>query len=111
MCKPIFIKENNYEDIISILETRLEHDEDGDLYYVLAQVYKKIGNLDNYAKNLKLALENKLSLTYPASTVRKELEIVLKKESLEVDEIEEFSNNEEFDEDEQLEYDEENEEF
>ena len=51
----LFIKENNYEDIISILETRLEHDEDGDLYYVMAQVYRKIGDLENYAKNLNYA--------------------------------------------------------
>ena len=91
----LFVKEKNFEDIISILETRLEHDENGDLYYILSQVYKKIGNKESYAKNLNLALENKLSLTYPALTVRKELENLLEKESLYVEELSEYSYNEE----------------
>ena len=61
-------------------------------------------------KNLNYALENKLSLTYSSATVRKELEMVLKKESLEVDEMEEFSTDEDVEGDENFD-EEENEEF
>jgi hypothetical protein len=76
----------------------------------MAQVYRKVGDLENYAKNLNNALENKLSLTYSSAAVRKELEMVLKKESLEVDEMEEFSADEDFEDDEYFD-EEENEEF
>ena len=67
------IKTNNlnHEDLIRIIKTtylrnveRLNNN-------------KKIGDKENYAKKLKLALENKLSLTYPALVVRKELENLL----------------------------------
>ena len=40
----IYIKQNEIEEIITLLETRLEKDENGDLYYVLAQVYRQIGD-------------------------------------------------------------------
>ena len=69
----ICIKETEYENIIEILETRLAKEENGDLYYVLSQVYKFVEKEEEYSKNLELALENNLTLSYPKNIVEKEL--------------------------------------
>ena len=66
------IKENDIEDIITILETRLKKEENGDLYYILARVYKYVGNSGDYAKNLQNAIANQLTLTYPKESVLNE---------------------------------------
>ena len=72
----ICIKENEMEEIISILETRLEKEENGDLYYILAQVYKLVGNMEEYENSLDMALENYLTLSYPKNIVKQEHEAV-----------------------------------
>lgn len=69
----ICIKENEIEEIISILDSKLDEDENGDLNYVLAQIYKRIGNLEEYAEQLDLALGSH-SLTYPRDIVKQEFE-------------------------------------
>lgn len=73
----ICIKETEYENIIEILETRLAKEENGDLFYVLSQVYKYVKKYDEYAKNLELALENNLTLSYPKNIVEKELKRIV----------------------------------
>lgn len=71
----ICIKENETEEIISILETALDKDDHGDLYYALAQVYKLIGNLEDYADNLDSALDSP-TLTYPRNIVKQEYDAI-----------------------------------
>ena len=108
----LFVKNNDYEEIITILETKLEDDENGDLYYILGQVYKKVGNLEKYAENLKNALEYKFSLTYPIDAIKRELDKINKNNELDVEEFSEYSSEED-DEEEFSDYDEdqEDEEF
>lgn len=72
----ILIKENEIEEIITILETRLEKEENGDLYYIMAQVYKHIGEDEKYSQNLESALENPLTLSYPKDIVQKEFDYI-----------------------------------
>lgn len=72
----ICIKENEIEEIITILNTRLEKEENGDLYYTLAQVYKHIEEFQEYSANLKSALANTLTLSYPKDIVQKEFSYI-----------------------------------
>ena len=88
----IFIKENDFEEIISILETRLDEEENGDLSYILAQVYKIIGQKEDYIDNLKDALENKLTLTFSQDKVMKELDSI-EYRNLDVEEVEEYHSD------------------
>ncbi|MCQ2739110.1 MAG: tetratricopeptide repeat protein [bacterium] len=96
------IKDNDLESILTILHDRLENYEaNGDLYYILAQVYKYMGNKDEYAKHLSLALENSLSLTYSQEIVEKEfkrLRITANIDIVPPPELEEIDNSEEYDE-------------
>lgn len=68
----ICVKLEEFEEIITILETKLKDAENGDIFYTLAQVYKTIGDVKNYTKNLGLALENSLTLSYPKKIVETE---------------------------------------
>lgn len=88
----ILIKENETDKIIEILEERLNSDDNGDLYYFLAQAYKKVGNLKDYVHNLENAIEAKLTLSYPIDIVKRELEIAQKTEELDIEEVEEYSS-------------------
>lgn len=74
----ISMKLEEVEEIITLLETRLdeEDNENGDLYYILAQVYKQIGDNEQYAENLENALEESLTLTYPRNIVEQEYKYI-----------------------------------
>ena len=86
-------------------------DENGDLYYCLARIYKYIGELEEYYENLKNALKNPYTLTFDKNIVKNEFEIVKDKlgkhESIEPETtVEEYESddgiseeNEDFDED------------
>ena len=78
------IKDNDIENILTILHTRLEKEENGDLYYLLAQVYKYISDIESYSKYLQLALKNHLSLTYPNDMVRAEAENISSEQIAEI---------------------------
>ncbi len=97
----IFIKDNDIENILSILHTRLEKEENGDLFYVLAQVYKHIGKTEEYIENLSKALKNPLTLTYEHRIVKEELDKIKKSSGLNPpDEFDEYEEDENFEEDE-----------
>ena len=66
----ISLKQGEYENIITLLETRLEKEENGDIYYILSQVYKKIGNKEAYLDKLEKSLENNLTLTYSQNEIK-----------------------------------------
>ena len=87
----IGIQQNDTEEIITLLESRLEKDENGDLFYILACVYKRIGKKDEYIFNLKKAIKNSFTLSFPIDIVKKEFALLNSKEDLEVDEVEEYS--------------------
>lgn len=87
----IYLREHEAEEIISILETRLDKDDNGDLYYILAQAYKHIGKTEDYAENLESALNNSLTLTYPQDIVRKEYSQTKHNKNLKVEEFEDYS--------------------
>ena len=87
----ICIKQSESEEIISILETRLNEDSNGDLYYVLAQVYKHIAKNNEYIKNLELATKEKLTLSYPYKTVLGELKYA-QKNHVKANEIKEYNH-------------------
>jgi len=68
----ICIQQGEYEDIISLLNVRLGKEENGDLVYILAQVYKYTNQSEEYIVCLEQALKNLLTLTYPEDMVREE---------------------------------------
>ena len=84
----ICLQENHTEEIISILATRLKKEENGDLYYMLARVYKHINLEQEYYSCLKKAMANIYTLTFDKNIVKQELEYLeyrLKPESLDED--------------------------
>ena len=90
----IYLRQSEHEEIISLLETRLDKEENGDLYYILAQVYKHIGRKEDYIENLDAAIDENLTLTYPLDLVRKELKRAKAQDELKVEEVEEYSQEE-----------------
>lgn len=112
----ICMKESEFEEIITILETRLKNEENGDLFYILAQVYKHVGQKEGYMINLTRALANNLTLSFSNSIVKAELEKIQPQDELEVEEVEEYNSDDKLDEEfennseEESEYDEYNEE-
>jgi tetratricopeptide (TPR) repeat protein len=87
----ICMRENNTEEIIEILSSRLEDEDNGDLYYILAQVFKHMGQMEDYKEYLEEALDNGLTLTYPRDVVQKECDSI----ELEDDEEEDEESDEE----------------
>lgn len=72
----IYLKNTETEEAIQLLENRIQNDENGDLFYLLAQVYKFIDDKVNYIKNLRNAIKNPMSLTYPIDLVKKEYQYI-----------------------------------
>ena len=106
----ISIKYDDVENILTILHSRIEEEENGDLCYILAQVYKYIGNAESCVKYIRLALKNHLTLSYPVDKVKLELENIEESEGIEPpDEIEEYDSEDEEDDDEDYIEDEESE--
>ena len=98
------LKEDRVEEIITLLETRLKKEENGDLYYVLARVYKYIGDSENYAKNLRGALANHLTLTFDKEIIRLEYQKVADDEEhiepeRQIEEYEDIDSEDDYDED------------
>ena len=90
----ICIKQNEIEEIITILQTRLKKEGNGDLFYMLAQVYRHIGEKPQYAHCLEMALKNNLTLSFSKNDVKIELEYVQKTENLKSNEFEEYTSRE-----------------
>lgn len=87
----VCMKLNETEEIISILETRIEDESNGDLCYILAQVYKYVGNMEGYQEYLEEALDNPMSLTFPKDIIEKEFNKI---------DLEETEEDDDWDEDE-----------
>lgn len=90
----ICIKENEIEEIIETLQTRIKKEENGDLYYLLAQVYKHLGEKPQYIHCLNMALKNNLTLTYEHKIVKQELEYIKTQENIQENKIEEYESDE-----------------
>ncbi|MCQ2755189.1 MAG: tetratricopeptide repeat protein [bacterium] len=69
----ICAKQNDYDEMFDLLNTRLSKEENGDLLYVLAQLYRRTGQQREYIVCLEQAIENPLTLTYKIDLVKKEL--------------------------------------
>ena len=76
MLTKILLKNDEIEEIITILESRLDKEENGDIYYMLAQVYKYVRKEQEYIEALENSLHNSLTLTYPKDIVKKEFDKV-----------------------------------
>ena len=61
------------------MHTRLEKEENGDLFYCLARVYKFTGQIEEYYEALKAALKNPYTLTFPKEIVQREYNAVEEK--------------------------------
>ena len=61
------------------MHTRLEKEENGDLFYCLARVYKFTGQIEEYYDALKSALKNPYTLTFPKEIVQREYNAVEEK--------------------------------
>ena len=72
----ICLKQGETEDIITILTSKLKKEENGSLYYMLARVYKYMGQTSEYYDCLKKALQNHLTLNYTKDVVKQELEFI-----------------------------------
>lgn len=75
----ICIEQQEFEEILTILHEKNEQEENGDISYILAQVYRKINKQQEYADYLELALINQLSLTYKKDLVKKEYDNIINK--------------------------------
>ena len=75
----ICLKQGEAEEILEILHTRLGKEENGDLFYCLARVYKFTGQIEEYYSALKSALKNPYTLTFQKDTVQKEFHLVEEK--------------------------------
>ena len=115
-----FFYQRAYEELIMLninsIGELLEKEENGDLFYILAQVYKKTGEKEKYIKNLKNALDNNLTLTYSHNIVNKELNYIKSKENIDIEEVEEYNSTTEEEEyydysDDNTEYEEDYEDF
>lgn len=97
----ILVKNEEIEEVITLLETRLSKEENGDIYYMLSQVYKYVRKEDDYIEALENALDNYLTLSYPKDIVKKELERVSKNSNSysTKEDLEEYNNYEEDEED------------
>ncbi len=71
----ICIKQNEFEEILSILNETLDNEDYGDLYYIRAQIFKLLQNYEDYANNLNSALECP-TLTYPKNIVKQEYDVI-----------------------------------
>ena len=68
-------KQGLYDDAKEVSERALEEFADsGDLYYLTAQVDKKLGNFDECRKKLNLAMQHSDSLSVPQQKIIDELE-------------------------------------
>lgn len=57
----VLVSQERYSEAIAVLQEAIEQNPvAGDLYYYMAQIFKKIGDKDNYSKYLKMALKNHL---------------------------------------------------
>ena len=72
----ICLKTGETEEILEILNTRLDKEDNGDLYYCLARVYKYIGDSEQYCKNPDQALDNPYTLPFSKKIVKQELEYI-----------------------------------
>lgn len=70
----IMVAQGVFDEIIPILQTKIKKEENGDLFYILAQVYKKLGEKMEYTYCLKKALENNLTLTFRKDIVKQEFD-------------------------------------
>lgn len=97
----ISIKLNEVDNVLTLLHNQLDATSDnGDIAYLLAQVYKFIANAENYIKYLKLAIDNPLSLTYPLQALKKELNKALENNEMTIPkEFDEYNSDDEYDED------------
>ena len=75
----ISIKDGAIDEILETLHSAVNKNENGDLYYCLARIYKFIGDSDEYYDCLKNALKNPYTLTFPQKTVQKEFEAIQEK--------------------------------
>lgn len=82
----ICLQQDSVEEIITILASRVKKEENGDLYYILARVYKHINLENEYYSCLKKALANAYTLTFDKEVIKQEiqyLEYKLKPEGVE----------------------------
>ena len=70
----ILCKTGLYEQALNIAEEALSKcGENGDLYYIAAQIYKEIQNPQEYEHNLNLAIKNHKTLSIPIKKVQDEI--------------------------------------
>ena len=70
----IYVAQSKPEEALNILVEGVNKTQfNGDLCYELACLFKLIGDEENRQNYLKLALENKLTLTYPNTQLQAEL--------------------------------------
>ena len=76
------------------MENWVNNEDNGDMYYLLAMVFKYLGDTENYAEALSEALQCSYSLTYPKDSVQKEYNAVSEKFEREEEEDEEDEGDE-----------------
>lgn len=75
----ILVEANNLDGAKSFIEEGLTNCEnDANLYYTLAQIYKLKNDKKNYVDTLKLALSNQITLDFPAEKIKNELASFIK---------------------------------
>ena len=67
-------KNGDFETALSVMERATENCEnEGDLYYIKAQIYKMQNLNDKYIFNMNEALKHFATLSFPSVLIKKEL--------------------------------------
>ena len=70
----LFVQYEQMDTCIAFLEGLIGQNEfNDDYYYLLAQVYKQMGDMEQYCANLNIMLENEDKITYSVKMIQREL--------------------------------------
>ena len=71
----ILSKNNDFKKALQIASSAIENcQEEGDLYYILAQIQKELSIKDGYVKNMTEALKHSNTLSISPKTIKKEMD-------------------------------------
>lgn len=74
----ILIKLDKLDEARHLIQSAIsENQYEGDLFYILAQIYKMQNEFENYAKALKISLKNYKTLSFSPKLIKKELDDLL----------------------------------
>lgn len=90
----IYLNQNEADQAMDLVQRYLASDENGDIYYLLARIYKYMGDAKRYAETMEQVYNCHSSLTYPFDMIKKEMVYAFDcmEKNIETNNIEEYNN-------------------